>query len=193
MVRPGPAQAILSVLSLALILRSVAFVLWHYTPEAFFDFWFWVSDFQLWVEHHYTLHDLLKAHYGQHRIATTRLLLLLDSILFGMSGLSVVLTNLGLLAGVGSLLWWLARGDGVARTRWALPLLFWIALMVSVGQVENLIFPFQVQFAIVCLAACGAALLLTQACSAPGWRVRRARPVPGCAASPRSSRWPVAC
>ncbi len=142
----------------------------HYTPEAFFDLWFWVSDFQLWYGHHYTLHDLIKAHYGQHRIVTTRVLLLLDSILFGMNGFSVVLINLGLLMGAALLLWRLARADGVALTGWTLPPLFWIALMVSVGQVENLIFPFQVQFAIMCLAACGAAVLLTQACSLPGRR-----------------------
>jgi hypothetical protein len=160
----------LTVLSLALILRAIIFVCRHYIPEAYFDIWLWISDFQLWADRHYTLHDLIKPHYGQHRIATARLLLLLDAVFFNMTGLSVVLINLALLAATGLLLWRLAGADRVARTGWVLPPVFWVALMVSVAQVENLTFPFQVQFACLCLATCAAAALLTRASEMPGLR-----------------------
>ncbi len=166
-------RALVSLASLAFLLRSYVFVARHYTSQAFFDFWFWVSDFQLWTEGHFGLRDLVKLHYGQHRIATTRLLLLLDSAVFGMNGVSIVVINLAVLAAVGLMLWRLARMDGVAGTLWDLPPLFWVALICAVSQVENIIFPFQVQFAITCFCAVGAASLLAEAtrpgASRAGW------------------------
>ncbi len=158
----------ITLVSVAALLRSYIYAYAHFSSPAYFDFWFWVQDFQRWTEGHFTLHDLLKPHYGQHRIATTRLLLLLDGMAFDMNGRLAVICNMGFLAIAGTLLGALARMGGLARTRWDLPPLFWIALMSAVCQAENLIFPFQVQFAITIACACGAALLLTRAARAEG-------------------------
>ena len=165
-------RAIVSAASLVVLVRAWVFAQLHLISPAWFDLWLWVADYRRWVEGSYTLHDLVKAHYDSHRIVTTRLLLLLDSIFFDMNGRSVVTVNLLVLAALGILLWRLARTDEVARTTFDVPPLFWVALISSVAQLDNLIAPFQVQFAITCASAAGAAWLLSGAAREP--RARRA-------------------
>jgi hypothetical protein len=152
--------------SLVTLVRSYVFTWRNYASPAWYDLWIWVEDFRLWVEHRYRFHDLIKFHYDEHRIATTRLLLLLDSIFFHMSGHSIAVFNLLLLAAAGLMLWRLVRMDTAQNAGWNAPPLFWVALLASVCQVDNLILPFQVQFAIICALACAAAGLLSQAAAA---------------------------
>ncbi len=161
-----PARAIVSLVSLAALLRSYVFVYRNFSPWAWFDYWLWVEDFRRWVEGRFTWHDLVKLHYGQHRLATARLFFLVDSLAFDMRGWSIAIANLVLLACTGLVLWRLVRRGNVAGTFWDLPPLVWVALMSAVCQVDNLITPFQIQFAISSLCATSAASLLASAAEA---------------------------
>jgi len=164
-----PARIIVTIASLAGLLWSMEFVYQYFVSPVWSDIYRWVDDFQLFTDGRYTFHDLIKPH-NEHRIATTRLLLLLDSLVFDMNGRSTVIINLGILAAVGLLVWRLVGLDGMARTPWVAPPLFWAALLCAVCQSGNLIFAFQVQFALTCVSLCGAASLLTAATQAPAGR-----------------------
>ncbi len=161
-----PARIAVSVISLAALLWSIAFVYQYFVLPVWGDIYRWVEDFQLFSDGHFTFHDLVKPH-NEHRIATTRVLLLLDSLFFEMNGRSTVIINLGILAAVGVLVWRLVGLDGIGQTPWVAPPLFWAALLCATCQHGNLDFAFQVQFALNCLAACGAVSLLTAATLAP--------------------------
>jgi hypothetical protein len=169
-----PARLIVSIVSLAALARSYSFTYRYFISPPWFDYWRWVSDYQLWVAGRFGFYDLIKLH-NEHRITTARLVWLLDSIAFNMNGRSTVIINLALLAGVGVLLWKIVRRDGVAGGAWDTPPLFWIALLSAVCQSGNLIFPFQVQFALASLFACSATWLLAEATqSAPAKSVHQA-------------------
>jgi hypothetical protein len=166
----GPAQMLVSFVSLVAIIRAYDFSITKLISAPWFDYWFWVSDFQLWVSHSYKFHDLVKLHSEQHRIATARIIFLLDSLLFNMNGYFVVISNLVILFLVGFLIWMATLLDRVKLTGWGAPPLFWIALVGSVCQYSNLLLPFQVQFALVCCSGAAAALFLSTAAEAVGFK-----------------------
>jgi hypothetical protein len=162
--RRRPAYTLLSALGCVMILRTAAFIYRYFSSPAWFDFWLWVQDYQRWAEGRFTFHDLIKPHYDDaHRIATTRVLLLLDSILFDMNGWLPVIASFLLLLTIGWIVSRLATRDGAPVL---LPPLMWMALACSTCQLDNLIYPFQVQFPITCALACGCAWLLTNAAGA---------------------------
>ena len=143
------AVAICSVLILA---HSLWFTWRYFESTPWLDMWDWVTEFEKWPQGTYGWRDLIAEH-NDHRIATARLFFLTDTVLFHMSGRFVVVSNLillGLLAVVLHRLW----RSGVVRGSAAdLPILFFAAFITSVCQWENLVTPFQIQFALLCLFA----------------------------------------
>jgi hypothetical protein len=154
-----PLRILISLVSLLAFARSCRFAIRNLEVPAWLDFWFWVANFQLWVEHRFTLHDLIKPQ-NEHRIVTTQLLLLLDSVAFDMTGRSVVIFNLAVLCVLGLMLSRLVRLESKG---WDWPPLFWVALISAICQYENMVLPIGVMVAITCAAACAAALLLVEA------------------------------
>ncbi len=157
------AFALLWVMSLSAIVHSAIFVRRHLIASAWFDYWNWVSDYQRWVEGQYTFYDLIKPHNDTHRIATTRAILLLDSLFFDMTGWFSVITSFLLLLAIGWMVAKMATRDGVPAL---IPRLTWAGLACSTCQWDNLVFPFQVQFPITCVLGCGCAWLLSAAAGA---------------------------
>ncbi len=162
-------RAIISLISLAALLRSGEFAYQHFIGPVWLDSWHWVRDFQLWDQGRFTFHDLIKP-YAEHRIVTTRLVFLLDALLFHMNGRLPVIVSMALFAAVGVMMARLARRGALEGTAWDVPPLFFVALACSVCQVSNIIFPFQVQFAFMLAGACVAAVLLAAATEATGGR-----------------------
>jgi hypothetical protein len=171
-------RLLLSALGLAALLYSWNFAWQYFISPAWFDMWFWAADFQKWLAGHYTLHDLVKPH-AQHRIVTARLLLLVDSIYFHMSGYFVEVCNLLALLALGVGLGRLAMA-GVARNSvWFVPALVWAGFVAATCQRENLMLAFQVPFALSCCAAVGATWLFAAACE-PNLARRAALTRAGC-------------
>lgn len=160
------ARLILTLASLAVLVRTYVFTYRHFVGTMWLDFWFWVGDFQRWIEHRFTFHDLIKP-VGEHRIATTRPLLLFDSLFFDMNGRSVVVANLILLLVLGLIVARLVRQGQPESRAWNWPPLFWVALAGSVCQYENLLLPMDVGVTLTCGATCAAILLLAWAPDAP--------------------------
>jgi hypothetical protein len=152
-------RILISLVSLFAFARSCRFAIRNQELPAWMDFWFWVANFKLWVEGQFTLHDLIKPQ-NEHRIVTTQLLLLLDSVAFDMTGRFIAIVNLAVLTGLGLMLSRLVR---LGNRGWAWPPLFWVALICAVCQYENMVLPIGVMVAITCAAACAAALMLAEA------------------------------
>jgi hypothetical protein len=126
--------------------------------------WNWIDDFSAYVKGRYTFHDLIKPH-NEHRIVTTRLILFADALWFHMTGRFVAVANLLLLAGIGYALACItcsAPRRALVRAIW---ILFPIAWMWSTCQWQNLILPFQVQFACLCLSIVASFACLIRASS----------------------------
>src|ERR1700733_10509470 len=154
----GPLRILISLISLFAFARSCRLAFRDQVLSAWTDFWFWVANFQLWVEHRFTLHDLLKPQ-NEHRIVTTQLVLLFDSLEFDMTGRSVAVVNLVVLFVFGLMLSRLVR---LKNKGWNWPPLFWVALISAVCQYENMVLQIGVMVAITCAASCAAALLLAE-------------------------------
>jgi hypothetical protein len=155
----GPLRILISLISLFAFVRSCRLAFRDQVLSAWTDFWFWVANFQLWVEHRFTLHDLLKPQ-NEHRIVTTQLVLLFDSLEFDMTGRSVAVVNMVVLFVFGLMLSRLVRLDNKG---WNWPPLFWVALISAVCQYENMVLQIGVMVAITCAAGCASALLLAEA------------------------------
>lgn len=150
----GWGSAAFALACLCLLLRSYLLVVRYRVGEAWFDLWYWVADAERWFDGTFTVHDLIKPHF-EHRIATTRLFLLADTLFDDMRGRIPLVANFAFLAVMAGLVWRLTRG---APAR--LPLLFWAAWFTALCQGQNLTTPFQLQFGIViCLAAAAASVL----------------------------------
>ena len=165
------ARLILTLASVLVLARTYLFTYRNFIGTIWLDFWFWVDDFRRWVEHRFTVHDLIKP-VGEHRIATTRPLLLLDSVFFDMNGRSVAVANLILLFAMGLIVTRMARQGQPDGRGWNWPPLFWVALVSSVCQYENLLLPMDVGVALTCGASCAAILLLAWAPEARPGRAR---------------------
>jgi len=160
-------RLILTVAALLALARSYLFTYRYFVKPVWLDFWFWPTDFQRWVEHRFTFHDLVKP-LGEHRIVTTRPLLLFDSLFFDMNGRTLVVANLVLLFAMGLMLARLVRQGQSAGATWNWPPLFWVALIGAVCQYENLLIPMDVGVALTCASTCASALLLMEATAAAG-------------------------
>ncbi len=156
---------VLAAACLAVIAYNAHFTWKYFSITPFWDIWNWVSDYQAYVEHRYTLHDLIKPH-NEHRIATTRLVLFVDAIWFHMTGRFAVACNFIVLLFLGFVIGIAASGGRKQWHRGVLAVLFSMAWMTSACQWPNLIQPFQVQFAFLCLSVVSASVLLVKATSA---------------------------
>jgi hypothetical protein len=133
--------------------------------------WDWVGEFRAWPENHFGWRALIAQH-NDHRIATARVMFLIDALLFRMRGRFIVIANMTLLVLLGLFLHRLWRGRAVAGTAADLPAIFFVAAMTSICQWENLVTPFQIQFALL-LACAALAVTLTVAGTSrplPVWR-----------------------
>ena len=157
-----PVTTAVSLVSSIALVWSVACSYRNFISPAFADLWNWVGDYDRWLHGHYGWRDVV-APYAEHRIASTKILLLLDSWLDDMNGRPIQVLVLALLAGSGLLTWRMVRleDDGVGSA--VMPPVFWAALMLAVCQYENLELMFQVQFPLACFAAGLAILFLVQA------------------------------
>ncbi len=154
-------QFLLGISALGVIVQAV-FVAWRFrVVEPWMDDWFWVATFRRMTEDGFTWQDLFAFH-NEHRIVTTRLVLLADSLWFHMLGWFPLIVNLLLLGGAGLAFGRLARVG-------PLPPLFWAAWFLSLCQFDNLILPFQVQFGFSIAASVAAVGLLALA-TVPGSR-----------------------
>jgi hypothetical protein len=151
-----------TIAALLVAAHTIVFIVHYTSPTPFWDFWDWLSDFHTYTQGHYTLRDLFKPH-NEHRIVTTRVLLFADALWFHLTGWFVLAINLICLAATGALLAWAGRTPASLAARATLPVLIYVAWMWSTCQWFNLILPFEVQHALMCVFIVAAALLLVPA------------------------------
>lgn len=145
----------LSIIAALFLLRSVWFVYANAVGAPFQDLWYWIGDLERWQHGGFTWRALF-APWMEHRIATTRLLLWADARWFQMRGVLPVAASFLLFVASG-LVWARTCRPGL------LPPLFWMAWFVGTNQRDNLLVPFQVQFAIAIFCAVSAFALLASA------------------------------
>ena len=159
----------LVVLALALLLAARTVVLIHdmVRPMPFWDAWEFMKALPAIFDGRYGPRDVFGFH-NEHRIVTTRLLMLVDLRFFAASGyfLTAVLTVL--LCLIGYLLAGVTVGaslEGAAAAAVA------TGLLLSVAQYENFASGFQIQFPLVDLSAIAAIGLFARACRSrhPWW------------------------
>ena len=152
----------MAALALVVTLRAADFAFRYTSLTPHWDFWNWLADFKSYVEGHYTFLDLIKPH-NEHRIVTTRLILFIDALFFHMTGTFVVALNLLLLAATGGLLaiLWSPHHPTVLQAATTASVL--IGFMVSICQWPNLVLPFEIQHAFLCLGITGAAVSIAAA------------------------------
>ena len=152
----------LVVLALALLLavRTVVLIYDMVRPMPFWDTWEFMRALPAIFDGRYGPRDLFGFH-NEHRIVTTRLLMLVDLRFFAASGyfLTAVLTVL--LCLMGCLLAGVAVG---ANLQGAAAAAVATSLLLSVAQYENFASGFQVQFPLVDLSAIAAIGLFARAC-----------------------------
>ncbi len=152
----------LNIIGLVVILHG-AWLAWCNTLAApWFDLWPFVTDLDRFFHGTYRLTDLI-AQANEHRIATTRVVLLIDGALFHLTGHFTVVLNFLALLGLG---FGCARLFHTRRLRDAgavPPTLAVMALTCSSSQWFNLISPFQIQFVLTAVSVFGAAAALVAA------------------------------
>ena len=153
--------------------HSVWFAWNYFQATPWLDMWDWVGEFRAWPAGHFGWRDLIAQH-NDHRIATARVLFLADTLFFHMSGRFVTTVNMALLSLLGLLLHRVWRSRAVVSTRYDLPSIFFVAVMASTCQWENLVTPFQVQFALLLVFVALATILLVHGTS-PGMPRPRSR------------------
>ena len=170
---PAPNRAITSafsailVLALLLVGRSLALIYDMARPMPYWDAWEFMKALPAITTGRYTLADLVAFH-NEHRIVTTRLIMLADLRLFDLSGyLPTAITTI-LLALIGGLLGFVACGRGwIAASVAAVA----ASLLLSVAQSDNYSSGFQVQFPLVDLLsmACLGAVVAADRSSRWAW------------------------
>ncbi len=137
----------------ALVLCHSLWFAWRYfEPIPWLDMWDWIDELRRQPAGGYGFQALLTPH-NEHRIVTAKLFFLADAAWFHMTFRAVAIANLvllGLLAAVLHRLW---RAAPLRGTQADLPLLFFVAFITSTCQWGNLVSPFQIQFALLCLSA----------------------------------------
>lgn len=146
--------------SAALIVQSALYVWGAHDLMLSGDEWSWIDDYRRILAGQYRWWNWFDFH-NEHRIFTTRLALYADTRLCALSGAFALTLNLLLLAASGVALWHLTGPPG---TR--MPLVFYVAWMLSLCNYENLLNPFQIQFAFAVFFAI-AATLATAAATGP--------------------------
>lgn len=152
------------ILSTYLVVTSLLAVHRFYCPVPYGDMWWFVRDLARLNSHQVGLSYLWNQH-SEHRIALPRLIFWADAYLDHFRGLFTILCSLLLLVGEGLLLCFsfagIAENDSASKLAYT-ALVF--GMMLSASQIENLIFPFQVQFPLAFLAASASILLTLRHC-----------------------------
>ena len=157
------AWLLVSVLGLALIARTLIFIYDMVRPMPYWDAWEFMKALPSILDGRYTLGDLFGFH-NEHRIVTTRLLMLADVRFFDASGYLPTAVLTILFCAIGSLLSLVAIGRdrlGIAAA------ILTTSLLLSVAQSDNYASGFQVQFPLVDLSAIAAIGLFAISCG-PG-------------------------
>lgn len=141
-----------AVLALALVGRSLLLIYDLARPIPYWDAWEFMKALPAITTGRYTPADLVGFH-NEHRIVTTRLLMLADLRLFDQSGILPMAVLVLALCLIGGLLGLVAGGVGWAGAGLAAVA---VSLMLSVAQWENFASGFQVQFPLVDLFAVAA-------------------------------------
>ncbi len=143
-----------------------------YCPVPYGDMWWFVRDAALYRSHKIGLGHLWAQH-GEHRLVLPRLLFWADVNIDNLRGVFTIGCSMLLLAGQGLLLWCafaqMLKNDLASKLSYA-ALVF--GMMFSASQIENLMFPFQVQFPLAFLAASTSIVFTLHHCWAPDnkWR-----------------------
>jgi len=144
------SAGVLSAISLAYAGHCLWLGLSLANPMPYSDQWAFVDDYIGYLDGHYSWVDLFAQH-NEHRIATTRIVLFADAILFGMRGLlpaAVVYASLAAMAAVGAFL--VSSRSNLERfTCFATAL----GLVWSSTQWQDLSWQFQIPFPFVHLFA----------------------------------------
>jgi hypothetical protein len=147
---------------LVVLAHTVRFILLYFRAVPWMDYWDWVGEYQDYTQGHFGLAELISQH-NEHRIATARVFFLLDAVFFRLTSFSVVIANFLLLLLLGYLLRLAWRLPALRGTPHDLPWIAFAAFVASLCQWEDLIWPFQIQFALMCVFVVGAALALSRA------------------------------
>ena len=164
------SRCLLTVAALAALFYSWRFAYSHFLSPAWLDFMYWADDFRKWSDGSFTFHDLVKPHFD-HRIATTRVFLLANSVFFRMSGYFAGACNLAGLLLLGGWIGALAMRGVDRRSAWYVPPLVFAAFVTGTAQMQNLLQAFQIQFMLTCAAAVAACWYFAAACE-PGLPTR---------------------
>lgn len=152
------------ILSTYLVLTTLVAVYRFYCPVPYGDMWWFVRDMARLSSHQVGLSYLWDQH-SEHRIVLPRLIFWADVHLDHFRGVFTILCSSLLLVGEGLLLSFsFARilESGVASKFAYAALVF--GMMFSAAQIENLMFPFQVQFPLAFFAASASIILVLRHC-----------------------------
>ena len=151
---------IISVVAFALIGRTFYLVYHMARPMPYWDAWEFMKALPAIYDGGYTLHDLF-GFQNEHRIVTTRLIMLADVSLFAGTGYLSTALLVVLLCGIGTILT-LATVDKGWRAVCVAALT--ISLLLSVAHSDNFSSGFQIQFPLVDLLAIVSIGLFVLAC-----------------------------
>ena len=154
-------------LSAYFIFKSLRFGLGNVSDLPITDQWAFVLDYLRMREGQYRLTDLFSLH-NEHRIFTTRLVLLADVYFFSMRGFLPIIVTYGALAVITALIAYLSlRGSSQSVLGTAVATFAMLGIAWSASQYENLETQFQVQFAFVHLFALLSYLALAKSFGTP--------------------------
>jgi hypothetical protein len=156
------------ILSIYLILTTVLAVHTFYCSLPYGDMWWFVRDMSQFRSHQVGLSFLWSQH-SEHRLVLPRLIFWVDLQFFRFRGVFTIFCGLVLQAGEAVLLcfafWRVEKSASVSRLAYA-ALVF--GMMFSASQIENLIFPFQVQFPLAFFMASVSIFLVLHHCETNG-------------------------
>jgi hypothetical protein len=156
------------ILSVYTIVTSIRTVHSFYCPLPYGDMWWFVRDMSEFRSHRIGLSFLWNQH-SEHRLVFPRLIFWVDLQFFHFRGVFTIVCSFLLQAGEAMLLcfafWRAERNAPVSRLSYA-ALVF--GMMFSASQIENLIFPFQIQFPLAFFMASASILLVLHHCETNG-------------------------
>jgi hypothetical protein len=166
--RPEALAAVAAIsISLWYAARSLALAIGLREPIPYFDQWIFIAnDYFRWLDGTYRWLDLFAIHM-EHRIMTTRLVLIADIVAFDMKGvLPLVVTYASLAASAAIIAALCSEGSKAA----ACTFLFSLGLAWATCQWANLGIAFEVQIPLVHLFALGALAALAMSLQTSSWR-----------------------
>jgi hypothetical protein len=152
------------IFSIYISFTTILAVCRFYCPVPYGDMWWFVRDMAQFRSHRVGLSFLWYQH-SEHRIVLPRLIFWVDLQLFRFRGIFTILCSFLLQAAEATLLYFafsrVRKNTAIAKIGYA-ALLF--GLMFSASQIQNLGFPFQVQFPLAFFTASGSIYLVVNHC-----------------------------